>query len=360
MTLSLRQQSLSNDRKHRLPLYRLAGLLVALILSACSGTYIAKEQQLDENARDAAIAATDTPEAIYEQAVQKYLQAEKDQLDFYSPLHFARAARELERGTLSLNDGTPYGEVVEAFFSAMRLLQEGYVVKEQVLEHLAVVLAKQKDLARLNVKERWPKDQAEIDRRVRKLIEFIESDLIDEAIVERQFLMEYLEGLEVRFVKITYFVEVQNLLEKARLAGAEIHAPQTFAKALQVHNSTERYIEQHARELETIAELCHEAATTARHAFSVAVESAALTNMDPVAAEQHILYLEGLFARINQHFPDNDLRGLSLSLQADRLAELVGQLMKGVKPEDLQTRFPVREESAIQQADTQPEEDTAE
>ena len=307
------------------------------IIPACTNTQIAHSEKLEIEAQQQASTTEITAEQAIEAASDKYMQAIADEMQFYAPLHLAKAedklkdARKLGSKIETTEDKQ---EVISLAFAANKLIDNAYTNKTVVLKELSNTLSHKDVLLQLNSDNIHPKDHQKALTKLDKLIREIEGGNIAKAKEMEVDTLKFYAELEAKTLKTTYLTKAITKLDEADSIDADEYAESTYKKAQAAIKHAHAFIEQSYRDREGVIEVSNKAYNQAAHAYHVANEASRLEKINKEEAEQFILKIESYLQRINQQAGVKNLSSMSLHNQAVALTKAFKNQEKNNQPDN--------------------------
>lgn len=297
------------------------------LLSACASSELATSQ-IESAAQKQASEANITPAQAIVNARAAIAKADSDGLPYFTPLHFTDAQQSLEKieklqKDKSNDDGVDKSLVIitEAF-KTQELINNAYKVKATIEVTLVESLNHQKVLDDLGSKMAFPKAYNNIKDDFIDLFKLIEKNKVEEARKEQVDLLSDMVELEVDTLVKTYVTPASFILDKAEDNDADDYAEKTFEQAEVAIERAKEFIANSYRQRQEVKVIGNEAVIAAKRALNIGEQSKSMLELDEEEAELKALEVEALMAIIIQGISAEDLRGLTLREQAQKLAEL--------------------------------------
>jgi hypothetical protein len=301
-------------------------ILMILALYACANTRIANTDKRDQQVYAAVLSSQLMPEDALSQAADIFLDASDEQLELYAPLHFSRAQKSLQNARNYLHAGEPIFRVMTEAFRVKSLIADAREFKPQAAKTLAEGFRQKAVLDELGVADDSPEDYKAVMLKLQNLVKEMEGGFVGKALAQQADVIKLMVSLEINTLKQRHLKVAQDMLKKARGVDAQRYAPQSHTTAQQKVQAAENYIDNNYRNRDVVVRLCDEAFRASQHAYALAQEAALLVNLNGSEAEQRVLFMESLLARINETLAQDALGGNSLRQQAEIIAARVAVL----------------------------------
>ncbi|HEB55284.1 MAG TPA: hypothetical protein ENI98_03055 [Gammaproteobacteria bacterium] len=286
--------------------------VLVLFLSACASPQIANIKYIDDAVVEQAAKTTQTPQQICEAASMAIANANKEDFNFFAPLHLEQASDNLKKGQDKIKTKKTQAEGMKYCFKVNQLVENGMRVKAKVKSSLNDALDELERLKKVDEEKKFTGDiQGYVDD-VIDLIKEIEEGKMNAAMQGQAELLKGMQKLEINIVLNKNLRPVEAMIERADDADADELARKTFEKAETELESARKFIRVYYRNREQVKNVSAIAMRKARHAYYVAKEVETLVELKPNAAEEKVLYIESLLERINKKFNQDVVTGYSL------------------------------------------------
>ncbi len=300
--------------------------VLTLFLSACATPQIANIKYIDDAVVEQAAKTTQTPQQVCETASMAIAKANKEEFNFFAPLHLQQASENLKQGQKKIKIKKTQAEGVEDCFKVNQLIDNGMVIKAKVTSSLSDALAELDMLNKVDEGKKFTGDIQDYVDDVIDLVKEIEEGKMNQAMQGQAELLKEMQELEINIVLNKNLRPVEAMIERADDADAKELAKKTFEKAETELESARKFIRVYYRNNEQVKKVSTIAMRKARHAYYVAKEVETLTELKPKAAEEKVLYIESLLERINKKFNKDAITGYSLYEQTS----IIGQRLDTV------------------------------
>ncbi len=300
--------------------------VLTLFLSACASPQIANIKYIDDAVVEQAAKTKQTPQQVCETASMAIAKANKEEFNFFAPLHLQQASENLKQGQKKIKIKKTQAEGVEDCFKVNQLIDNGMVIKAKVTSSLSDALAELDMLNKVDEGKKFTGDIQDYVDDVIDLVKEIEEGKMNQAMQGQAELLKEMQELEINIVLNKNLRPVEAMIERADDADAKELAKKTFEKAETELESARKFIRVYYRNNEQVKKVSTIAMRKARHAYYVAKEVETLTELKPKAAEEKVLYIESLLERINKKFNKDAITGYSLYEQTS----IIGQRLDTV------------------------------
>ncbi len=286
--------------------------VLALFLSACASPQIANIKYMDNAALKQAEETSQSPQQVCETASMAIARANKEEFNFFAPLHLQQASENLKKGQDEIKNQKTVAQGMQYCFKVSTLIENGMTTKAKVESSLSDALAELKRLKKVDEEKKFSNDIQDYVDDVIGLVKEIEEGSMNEAMQGQAELLKKMLALEVDIVLAKNLNPVKAMLARAGDEDADELAKKTFGKAETELKSARKFIRVYYRNNEQVKKAAATAMRKARHAYYVAKEVETLTDLKPEAAEEKVLYIESLLERINRKFNKDVIIGHSL------------------------------------------------
>jgi len=305
----------------------LLAVITTSLITACANTELAT-QKIDNAAMKQAAQTNITPTQAVENAYLALDKANKNELTFYTPLHFNGVQKSFDKITLLQQqnsvsqDSSKDKLIITEAFKAQKLIDEASQVKSNI-EHLLFDSLNHKEvLDQLDSKKAFPKKYKNINNDLVDLFKLIEQNRSDKALKNQVDLIEDMTELEIDTLVDTYVKPAIFILDKAEDFDADDYAEKTFNLAELSIEHAENFITENPRNIAGVKEAGEDAILAAKRALNIGQFSKSLVELDEERAEIKALEMEDLLSAIIDGFNANGLEGLTLDEQSQELARL--------------------------------------
>ena len=305
----------------------LLAVITTSLITACANTELAT-QKIDNAAMKQAAQSNITPEQAVEKAYLALDKANKNELAFYTPLHFNGVQKSFDKITL-LQKNTSIAQdlskdklIITEAFKAKKLIDEASQVKINIEHLLFDALAHKSVLDQLESQKAFPKKYKNINKDLVDLFKLIEQNRSDKALKNQIALLEDMTELEIDTLVNTYVKPATFILDKAEDVDADDYAEKTFNLAELSIEQAENFIAANPRDIEGVKREGEDAILAAKRALNIGQFSKSLVELDEERAEIKALEMEDLLSAIIDGFNAKGLEGLTLDEQSQELARL--------------------------------------
>lgn len=304
------------------------GLCALSLLAACSGPAIKDTVLIQQTALNQAQIGEQDPQQAIDKSRNTQINAQQQDLYFYSPNYMGQAEKEMAKAEEAFKLNKPASVIITHSLTAQALFERGLSTKNVVISQLKPSFEGIDMLREINSHILAKDDLNDIEDDIKDLILLIEQGKTNEAIKDQQDVLADITQLEVETLKIAHFNPAENALEQAEDADAEEFATKTFEIAEKAVEQLELLIESKYKERELISNQSKATIRLAQHAENVAKASKPLLKLNPEKAEQHILYIESLLARVTAALKHDAVDHMPLDNQSMALAQAAERLNK--------------------------------
>lgn len=307
---------------------RLIPIVCISLLSACAGNAVKDSDSIQQSAMQQAKAIEQTPETVIAEGQTLQLEAQKEDLYFYSPSYMEQAEDALEDAEDAIKSKKLPHEIITHALAAQKLFKRGLENKTTVLTQLSASFDGLAMLKAIETDTVLASDYQDLRDDTKDLIILIEQGKTTEAINEQKELLMEISDVEIKTLKKNYLTVAENALEKAEDADADDYAAKSFSDAQKNLETFEKFIETSAKQRELIKEKSLSAIRLAQHAEHVSKAAAPLLKLNPETAEEHILFIEQLMNRIAVALQQDDISHLNLNGQSMAIAQTAESVNK--------------------------------
>ena len=280
-------------------------------------------------------------DAVSDQAVvhahKTLAKAKRDGLSYYTPLHFIKAQKSLEKiefldqKGLALEGEDINVAVMSQVFKTQELINEGYQVKDMITSTLVESLSYKKVLDELNCEKELPDFYLTINNSLTELFKLIEKNKIKEARQDEFDLLSEMIKAEIKTLTKVYITPASQILDKAKSYDADDYAENTFKHAKLVIKQAKEFIKDNYRKRDEVQQVASKALIAAKKALNTGKLSRSMLELGENEAELKALEMQGLLETVIQGFSAQNLEGLTLEEQAQALAELARTQAQQIK-----------------------------
>lgn len=304
------------------------GLCALSLLAACSGPAIKDTALIQQTALSQAQIGEQKPQETIDKSREIQINAQQQDLYFYSPNYMGQAEKEMTKAEEAFKLNKPANIIITHSLTAQALFERGLSTKNIVINQLKPSFDGLDMLKKINSHILAKGDFNDIEDDIKDLILLIEQGKTNEAIKDQQDVLSDITQLEIETLKIAHFNPAENALEKAEDADAEEFATKTFEIAEKAVEQLELLIERKYKDRDLISNQSKTTIRLAQHAENVAKTSKPLLKLNPEKAEQHILYVESLLARVSMALKHDAVNHMPLDNQSMALAQAAERLNK--------------------------------
>jgi len=306
----------------------LVGVLSLTFISACSAPAVKDTLLIQQSAQEQAKELGLSPQEVLDETRDLQILAQREDLYFYSPTYIAQAEEEIRKAESAFEDKLPAQQIVTHALTGQQLLKRGLENKKTVLTQLKLALDGLALLEKLNAPTLFEGDYADVQDDTKDLIILIEQGNTTQALNDQNSVLTEIADIEIKVLKKTYLGQAEVALEKAVDADAEDFAPESIDKAELGVEKLALFIEKNRKQLQAIADETQKAVHLAQHAEHVSIAVEPLLKLKITEAEQHVLFIEKLIARIGQALNQKDVTYLPLDNQSIALAQAAETISK--------------------------------
>jgi hypothetical protein len=306
----------------------LLGLMSLILITACSAPAVKDtlliQQSAQEQAKNLGLSAQD----VLVETRDLQVLAQREDLYFYSPTYIAQAEEEIRSAESAFKDKQDIQKIITHALTGQKLLKRGLENKKIALSQLKLSLDGLALLEKLKAPTLFPSDYSDIQSDIRNLVILIEQGNATQAIKDQTSVLNDIIEIEINVLKKAYLGQVEKALEKAIDVDAEDFAPVSMEKANSAVEKLSLFIEQNRKQLKDIDIKTQKAIHLAQHAKHVAITVEPLLKLKIKEAEQHVLFIEKLIARIGKALDQQDVTHLPLDNQSIALAQAAETISK--------------------------------
>ena len=303
-----------------------------LLLCSCANTELATKQNINDAAIQEASQTNITTKEAVNDAQRVLEEAQNQDLSFYTPLHYKSALDSLEKihsfqkdQMISNSSETDLIIITEAF-KIQKMIGEAFKVKSTIETVLSSALKHKVVLDEIGSMQEFPKDYNQINADLIELFKLIENKKVEKALKNQVSLLNDMTKIEVDTLISLYIKPAKLILDNAEGLDADDYAEQTFKEAEFAIKSGKLFITVNPRNLSEIKLIGNKAVIAAKRALNISTFSKGLVDLDEKSAEIKALEVESLLATVIVGFAANDLQGLTLQEQSQKLALLAIEL----------------------------------
>lgn len=301
-------------------------LLLTMMLSAflistgCASKTLSQNDSFDQAILEKATEFSGDSELALTEADVKYEAAMNADMNFYAPLHMAKAkaaftiAREAELKGLQ-------SDSIIASANVITLLELAEQNKVKVVDVLQPLLQQKMVLEQLNSPRVLPQQFKNCLADIKELITIIETE--DEGISASSMdsVLVKLHQLELNTLLEIHLQPAKNTLAKAENENADTNAPKSFALAKQLVEQADKDIRAQYSDRALVSQQGLIALRSSQHALYIARDAEQLSQLNKQSAEEAVLRFESLLAQIGATLKAQDVRHMALQDQATALAQ---------------------------------------
>ncbi|WP_296984358.1 MULTISPECIES: hypothetical protein [unclassified Thalassolituus] len=290
-------------------------LFIASFLSACSSPRLAGIDDLSDLTNQVLSSFGNDSEKALTAANQAYDTAQREELEFYAPLHMQRikdAMTEVQRNDLAGNNDA----LLASSALLQGLLKTALENKQDVQETLSPLIAQNAVLLEIHADKALPVEYTDAMEDMSYLIKLIEAGEKVRAIKRSPSVLQELTELEPMTMLAVHWQPAQQTLQKAEDEDADSTAPLTFAAARDRVEDARLTISEQYQDRELGRKAGLRALRTAQHALYMGRAAEKLQGLTAVQAEQKALDFESYLHDISSAIGGEDLRHMDLRDQA--------------------------------------------
>lgn len=307
---------------------RLLPIVCCSLLAACVGNSVKDGESIQQSAIQQAKASNQDPQTVIAESQSLQLEAQREDLYFYSPTYMEQAEDALEDAEDAIKSKKPSHEIITHALTAQKLFKRGLENKPTVLKQLSATFSGLDMLKAIDTDTVLASDFQDLQDDTKDLIILIEQGKTTQAIADQKELLSDISDVEINTLKKTYLTVAEHALEKADDADAEDFAAKSFLAAQKNIETFELFIESSPKQREAIKNKSSAAIYLAQHAEHVAKAAQPLLKLNPESAEEHILFIEKLLARVGTALGQADVSHLNLNSQSIAIAQAAETINK--------------------------------
>ena len=299
-------------------------LFIASFLSACSSPRLAGIDDLSDLTNQVLSSFGNDSEKALTAANQAYDTAEREELEFYAPLHMQRikdAMTEVQRNDLAGNNDA----LLASSALLQGLLKTALENKQDVQETLSPLIAQNAVLLEIHTDKALPVEYTDAMEDMSYLIKLIEAGEKVRAIKRSPSVLQELTELEPMTMLAVHWQPAQQTLQKAEDEDADSTAPLTFAAARDRVEDARLTISEQYQDRELSRKAGLRALRTAQHALYMGRAAEKLQGLTAVQAEQKALDFENYLHDISSAIGGEDLRHMDLRDQALAIIQAISE-----------------------------------
>jgi hypothetical protein len=306
----------------------LLGLMSLILITACSAPAVKDTLLIQQSAQEQAKNLSLSTQGVLDETRDLQVLAQREDLYFYSPTYITQAEEEIRSAESAFKDKLDTHKIITHALTGQKLLRRGLENKKIALSQLKLSLDGLALLEKLKAPTLFPSDYSDVQSDIRNLVILIEQGNANQAIKDQVSVLNDIIEIEINVLKKTYLGQAEKALEKAIDADAEDFAPASIEKAENAVEKLSLFIEQNRKQLKDIDIETQKAIHLAQHAEHVALTVEPLLKLKIKEAEQHVLFIEKLIARIGKALNQQDVTHLPLDKQSIALAQAAETISK--------------------------------
>ena len=306
----------------------LVSALSCVFLSACSAPAVKDSAIIQQSAIEQAKTVNLSPQQVLDETRDLQVLAQREDLYFYSPNYIAQAENEIRQAEDALKGKLPPQQIITHALTGQQLLKRGLETKQTVLTQLKLTLDGLAMLRELKTEKLMASEFSDIQGETKDLIILVEQGNTSQALKEQADVLAEIAILEINVLKKTYLSQAEIALEKAEDADAEDHAAVSFEQASVAVERLQAFIEANPKKRQDINLKTQDTVRLCQHAQNVASAAKPLLKLTNEGAEQHVLFIEKLIARIGHALKHEDVSYLPLDNQSIALAQAAETINK--------------------------------
>ena len=306
----------------------LVSALSCILLSACSAPSVKDSAIIQQTAIEQAKTITLSPQQVLDETRDLQVLAQREDLYFYSPNYIAQAEDEIRQAETAFKEKQDPQQIITHALTGQQFLKRGLETKETVLVQLKLALDGLTLLTELKADTLLASEFSDIQGEIKALIIYVEQGNTTEALKGQGDVLKEITQLEIKALKKTFLNQAQLALNKAEDAGAEDNAVISFEQANVAIGRLKAFIETNPKERQVISEKTLGTVRLCQHAQNVAETAESLLDLKPESAEQHVLFIEKLIARIGTALKQEDVSHLPLDNQSIAIAQAAETINK--------------------------------
>jgi hypothetical protein len=294
------------------------------ITLACSNTDTLQLENIDE----VLIEENLTPEDIISNTDELLRDAERSELDFYSPMYYQKALSNLEQATIYLDEPPENikNGVLMSAIAAQKFIEKAHKIKANVEANLSASLQHYQNLEKLDSPSLVPEDFNAITESLSELIHEIELGNTGTAVEMQRDLISDMAETEIKTLKLSYLEEASTYFTDAIEMDAEEFAAGSIESARLELEKSNKYIEKNFRNKLGVEKAGRDATRKARLAFHVNLEAKKLSEHTREETEQYVLDLYELSNDMHQRAYSQELNPEKLNELPEAMLQIFGAL----------------------------------
>lgn len=307
---------------------RLLIIIYISLLSACAGNAVKDSDNIQAHAMEQAKQTDQSPEIAILAAQDLQIEAQREDLYFYSPNYMKQAEKALNNANESLNSQKPAHEIIAFALSAQTYFKRGLENKPNAQSILKDTFNGLEMLKAIKADSILASDFKDLEDETKDLIILIEQGRSADALNEQKDLLEEINEVEIKTLEKTFLSPARTALNKAEDSDAEDYASKTFAQAESAVKALSVLITTTPKQQEQIKASSIQATHMAQHANNIAQAAKPLLKLNNETAEDHILFIESLLSRINLSLEQESIIHLPLDSQSIAIAQAAETINK--------------------------------
>ena len=306
----------------------LISALGCIFLSACSAPAVKDSAIIQQSAIEQAKTVNLSPQQVLDETRDLQVLAQREDLYFYSPNYIAQAENEIRQAEEAFKEKLADQQIITHALAGQQLLKRGLETKQTVLTQLKLALDGLAMLTELKTEKLMTSEFSDIQSEIKELIILIEQGNTTQALKEQSDVLTEIALLEIEVLKKTFLSQAEMALEKAEDADAEDYASTSYEQASVSVERLQAFIETNPKKRQDINLKTQDTVRLCQHAQNVAIAAKPLLKLTNEDAEQHVLFIEKLIARIGNALNHEDVSYLPLDNQSIALAQAAETINK--------------------------------
>jgi len=243
-----------------------------------------------------------------------------ENLAFFAPTYWSHAKTEYENATKMESVPGQEHQIKRAAALSQEYIAAGLRNKKIVIDTLSPMLKHKALLDNLKANETLPTRYASALSDMKRLIQLVEQQNIDEALSQQRPLLIQLKSLEVQAVDAKYLHHTHQLLALATELGAQEVSALTFEETQNQIKDAQQFIRQNPNERLKIAQLASRCEFSAQRLVAITKAVQQLMTASPTQLESYVRLEEQRLHRIAQSLGMDDMRNQGFEQQSRLMA----------------------------------------
>lgn len=297
--------------------------VLAFMTAACSGPAVKDSLSIQQSAVEQAksVAADQDPSDIINTTRDLQIEAQREDLYFFSPSYMEQAESSMESAESALKSKKPNHEIIAHALTAQKYFKRGLEIKTTAQTQLKAGFDGLAMLKEIKTDSLLKSDYDDLLDDMKDLIVLIEQGKTTEALTDQKGFLTEITDLEIKTLKKSYFEPAELAFEKAEDEDAEDFAPKSLERAQKALDGLEKLIETQPKQRDQIKNDSVLTTRLSQHALNVSKAVQPLLKLKADTAENHVLFIESLLQRIGTALNQEDVTHLTLDSQSIAIAQ---------------------------------------